>query len=92
MPLKSLERTAYSLAVKLGSDQELSMKSFKKDRIVTVSKMNNSYSIKETGFVRGEYAVNAEELKKKIGSIIDIEFPRSHEVLVSVSRSKNSAD
>jgi hypothetical protein len=32
--------------------------------------------------------VNAEELKKKVGSIIGIEFPSSYEGLVSVSRSK----
>ncbi len=88
--MKSLYRTAYSLAAKLGPGQELGMKSFKKDRIVTVSKLGSGYSIKEAGFIKEEYSVNAEELKKKIGSIIDIEFPRSHEVLVSVSRSKES--
>lgn len=62
----------------------ITLRTRKKDRTVSIKKINNGYELTEDGFKREVYRINDEkELKKSLKDLIEMEFPRSHEILVT---------
>ncbi len=84
MPKKAVEKSVVSTLIKMGDGRIITMKSKKKDRTVSIIKEKNNYKIHENGF-KNEYYVISEQgdLKKIIRELIELEFPRSHEILVT---------
>ncbi len=83
IPIRSVEKNIYSTIIKMDENHILSIKSFKKDRIVTVKKIDDMYQIDENGFRNVQLKVDAQTLKKTMKEIIELEYPRSHKVMVS---------
>ncbi len=84
IPARSAEKNVYGTALKLKDGYTISIKSFKKDRVITITKHRNSYVIVENGFSKGRFEASGDELKKRIKELISKEFPRSHELSVAV--------
>ncbi|KJE49359.1 MULTISPECIES: hypothetical protein [Acidiplasma] len=90
IPKKAVEKTVYSSLLKMDNGRLISLKTKKKDRSVTIYKDNNLYKIIEDGFKNESYEIGDEkELKKMLKTLIEIEFPRSHEILVTSQEDKN---
>ena len=85
--MKSVEKSAFSLCTKMTGNQSLTLKSFKKDRSVEITKLGDSYFIIEDGFEKNSFEINEGELKHELKRLIEREFPRSHKVMLS-TRSK----
>ncbi len=84
MPKKAVEKTAYSSSLKMDNNRIITLKTHKKDRIVSIKKTVEGYELTEDGFKNEIYKTNDEkELKKLLKDLIEIEFPRSHEILVT---------
>lgn len=89
VPINSVERSANLMISRMSSGQELTLKSKKKDRSVSIIKNGTEYEILENGFEKSEYTISdGKELEKLLKRIIKIEFPRSHEVLFAMSKQK----
>jgi hypothetical protein len=71
------------MAIKMKDGHVLTVKSFKKDRIVSIKRAGGSFEIEEDGFRKEKLTVDEEGLKKSIKGIIDFEFSRSHELMVT---------
>ncbi len=73
---------------KLPEGRTLRVEDFKGDRWVSVLKMNvNSYRVEEHGFYVATYEVSDDELKSTLKRLFEVEFPRSHQLRVSVGGS-----
>ncbi|WP_337860746.1 hypothetical protein [Ferroplasma sp.] len=83
IPIRSVDKHVHSMLLKMGDNYMLTIKSFKKDRIVTVKKLDGKFNIVEEGFRTENFTVEEKDLKKTMKDIIDIEYPRSHKVMVS---------
>jgi len=89
VPLRSAEKSAYSLCMKMNENHSLTIKSFKKDRTVEITRLSNSYRINEDGFEKQVYEIGIDKLKHELKKLIEKEFPRSHQVMLTI-RSKVS--
>ena len=69
-----------------GNDRDnfVSMKSFKKDRIVTIIRTEQRFLVEENGFRKGIYSVEIDKIKKTLREVIKNEFPRSHQIMITV--------
>ncbi|MGC8506553.1 MAG: hypothetical protein ACP5NK_07615, partial [Thermoplasmata archaeon] len=85
VPAKSLEKTVLNILLSDEKDNPVSMKSFKKDRVVTITRTDNGFLVEEKGFRNVIYSVEVDRIKKTLREIIRNEFPRSHQILVTVS-------
>ncbi|ARD84469.1 hypothetical protein [Ferroplasma acidiphilum] len=83
IPIRSVDKHVYSMLVKMDNNYMLTIKSFKKDRIVTVKKLEGRFNIIEEGFRNENFTVDEKDLKKIMKEIIELEYPRSHKVMVS---------
>ncbi|AGO61558.1 hypothetical protein [Ferroplasma acidarmanus] len=83
IPIRSVDKHVYSMLVKMDNNYMLTIKSFKKDRIVTVKKLEGRFNIIEEGFRNENFTVDEKDLKKTMKEIIELEYPRSHKVMVS---------
>jgi len=83
IPIRSVDKHVYSMLVKMDNNYMLTIKSFKKDRIVTVKKLESRFNIIEEGFRNENFTVDEKDLKKTMKEIIELEYPRSHKVMVS---------
>ncbi|AAT42812.1 hypothetical protein [Picrophilus oshimae] len=86
VPIKGVEKSIYSMCMKLNDGYTVTLKSFKKDRIVSIKRCNDNFHINVDGFVKNDYNVNADDLKRILKDLINEEFPRSHQVMVSVHK------
>ncbi len=83
MPIRSLDKHLHSMLIKMDDNHMITIKSFKKDRIVTVKKLDGEFNIIEEGFRNENFTVEEKDVKKTMKDIIDLEYPRSHKVMVS---------
>ncbi len=84
MPKKAVEKSVYSTSLKMENNRIITLKTRKKDRTVSIKKIDNKYELTEDGFKKAVYRVNDEKtLKKSLKDLIEMEFPRSHEILVT---------
>lgn len=67
----------------MAEGHSLTIKSFKKDRSVEITRLRNSFLIGEDGFEKKSYEIKEEGLRHELKKIIEREFPRSHKVMVS---------
>ncbi len=89
MPKKAVEKGVYSASLKMDSNRVITLKTHKKDRIVSIKKIDNEYELTEDGFKNEIYKTDDEkELKKLLKELIEAEFPRSHEILVTNQEDK----
>jgi len=66
---------------RLGVGGEIELKTYKRDRGVTIIKVaNDRLRILEDGFVQSEFEISVEKLKKTLKSLLKKEFPRSNKV------------
>ena len=83
IPIRSVDKHVHSMLIKMDDNHMLTIKSFKKDRTVTVKKFGGEFNIIEEGFRNQNFTVDEKSLKKTMKDIIDLEYPRSHKVMVS---------
>ncbi|EQB73860.1 MAG: hypothetical protein AMDU4_FER2C00039G0071 [Ferroplasma sp. Type II] len=83
IPIRSVDKHVHSMLMKMDDNHILTIKSFKKDRIVTVKKSGGEFNIIEEGFRNQNFTIDEKSLKKTMKDIIDLEYPRSHKVMVS---------
>jgi hypothetical protein len=63
---------------------EIELKTYKRDRGVTIIKVTDDrLLIREDGFVKNEFEIPVEKLKKTLKSLLKKEFPRSNKVRLS---------
>ena len=86
IPAKSADKLVLGQVSKLESGKALRVESFKGDRWVEIIKDGeDSYKVVENGFNNKVYEkVTFKELKGLLRRIFDEEFPRSHQLRVSV--------
>ena len=87
VPLRSAEKSAYSLCMKMTENHSLTIKSFKKDRTVEITRLSGSFRINEEGFENNTYEIEEDKLKHESKKIIEKEFPRSHQVMLTIRSS-----
>ena len=85
VPVRSVEKTVMNILFSNEKDNLISMKSFKKDRIVTIIRTEKSFLVEENGFRKVIYSVEIDRIKKTLREIIKNEFPRSHQIMITVS-------
>jgi len=69
-----------------GKRKKLRIESFKGDRWIEITKKDNSsFEILEHGFRNNTLAIDEKELKRVLKELFKIEFPRSHQVRVSIT-------
>ena len=83
VPIRSVEKTVMNILSGNERDNLVSMKSFKKDRIVTIIRTENRFLVEENGFRKGTYSVEIDRIKKTLREIIKNEFPRSHQIMIT---------
>lgn len=83
IPIRSVEKHLYKMAIKMADGYVLTVKSFKKDRIVSIKKVGGSFEINEDGFKKEKFVVDEDALRKSIKDIINSEYPNSHELMVT---------
>lgn len=83
IPIRSVDKHVHSMLIKMDDNHMLTIKSFKKDRTVTVKKFGGEFNIIEEGFRNQNLTIDEKSLKKTMKDIIDLEYPRSHKVMVS---------
>ncbi len=67
----------------LGEGESLVLLTFKRDRSLTLIRLaDERVLIKEEGFVRGEFEVAGQDLKKALKPLLEKEFPRSTKVRI----------
>ena len=88
IPIRSVDKHLNKIALKMKDGYVLTVKSFKKDRVVSIKKVGEAFVIDEDGFKKEKLTVNEEGLKKSIKGIIDFEYPRSHELMVTEQLAK----
>ena len=69
IPIRSVDKHVYSMLVKMDNNYMLTIKSFKKDRIVTVKKLEGRFNIIEEGFRNENFTVDEKDLKKTMKEI-----------------------
>lgn len=87
--INGIEKTVYNQALKLGEGQYIYLKSFKKDRVISITKNNDSFIVDESGFEKNEFTLNDKDIKHFIKRLIDKEFPRSHQLMLTMKNSKS---
>jgi hypothetical protein len=76
---KRLERGSVGIGIEL--------KTYKRDRGITIVKVTDDHLlIREDGFVKNEFEIPVEKLKKTLRSLLKKEFPRSKKVWLSEKR------
>ncbi len=84
MPKKAVEKSVASMLINMEDHRMIAMKTKKKDRTVSIKKEKNNYRIYEDGFRNENFLISDQKnLKKTLKELIEIEFPRSHEILVT---------
>ncbi|MCL5404269.1 MAG: hypothetical protein M1125_00295 [Candidatus Marsarchaeota archaeon] len=86
--IRSVDKHLYKMAMKMNDGYSITVKSFKKDRIVTIKRAGNNFEIYEDGFKKERLTVDENALKKAIKDIIDFEYPKSHELMVTEQSAK----
>lgn len=87
IPASSAKKLVASQAVKLAEGETLRVESFKGDRWLEVRRSGPTLVIREHGFRDATYEVQESEVRQLLGKLIDFEFPRSHQLRVSKSKS-----
>jgi hypothetical protein len=82
--IRSAEKTTLNLLARMDDTSILTIKSFKKDRTATILKNDNIFQVNEDGFRKKIFRVDSDHIRKSIREIIEVEFPRSHQVMISV--------
>ncbi|BFH72656.1 hypothetical protein SJAV_06000 [Sulfurisphaera javensis] len=86
IPVKSADKLVYGQVTKLEKGKKLRVESFKGDRWLEITKIDeNTFEINEHGFNNNVYKTNLKELKKLLKELIEEEFPRSHQLRVSIT-------
>jgi phage-related tail protein len=89
MPIRSIDKHVHTMLAKMDNNHMLIIKSFKKDRIVTVKKTGEKFTVVEEGFRNQSIDVNEKDIKKAMKDILELEYPRSHQVMVTEQEIKN---
>jgi len=86
---KSADKLVFGQVIKLEIGKVMRIESFKGDRWVEITKIReDSFNIVESGFKKMTYEnVSKEDLKNLLKRIFDEEFPRSHQLRVSIHSS-----
>ncbi|BDC19429.1 hypothetical protein [Acidianus sp. HS-5] len=80
------DKVVYSQCLKLQQGKILRVESFKGDRWIEVKrKGEDEFEITEKGYNNTTYLVNSKDLKALLKRIFEIEFPRSHQVRISMT-------
>lgn len=86
IPIRSADKLVYGQVVKLEIGKEIRVESFKGDRWIEITKKDNSsFEILEHGFRNNTLTVDEKGLKRTLKELFEIEFPRSHQVRISIS-------
>ncbi len=90
LPKKAAEKNVMFVLTKMEEDRIITLKSKKKDRIISIKKKDKTYFIHENGFKNEDYEVpDDNNLKKVLKELIEFEFPRSHEILLTNQKEKD---
>ena len=89
MQIRSIDKHVHTMLAKMDNNHMLIIKSFKKDRIVTVKKTGEKFTVVEEGFRNQSIDVNEKDIKKAMKDILELEYPRSHQVMVTEQEIKN---
>lgn len=89
MPIRSIDKHVHTMLAKMDSNHMLIIKSFKKDRIVTVKKTGEKFTVIEEGFRNQSTDVDEKDIKKAMKDILELEYPRSHQVMVTEQEIKH---
>lgn len=65
---------------KLENGDAILLQPYKKDRSVYVVRGKSSYQIIERGFIRKEYSVEAQKIRRTLKRVCKKEFPRSKKI------------
>ncbi len=65
---------------KLENGEAILLQPYKKDRSVYIIKCSNSYKIIERGFIRKEFSVEMQKIRKSLKIVCRKEFPRSNKI------------
>lgn len=83
---RSADKLVASRCAKLEKGEVIRVESFKGDRWIEVRRVaENNYSLLENGFNRASYNVTSTDLKPLIRRLFDVEFPRSHQVRLTIA-------
>ncbi|AWR94122.1 hypothetical protein [Acidianus brierleyi] len=86
IPARSADKMILGQALKLKEGKVLRIESFKGDRWIEIKKLNsNEFEINEHGYNNTTYKVKEDEMKVILRRAIDLEFPRSHQLRISLS-------
>ena len=85
IPARSAEKLVYGQAVKLENGKKLRVESFKGDRWIEITKKDNGFEILEHGFRNNILTVDEKELRRVLKELLETEFPRSHQLRISVT-------
>ncbi|AWR98682.1 hypothetical protein [Metallosphaera hakonensis] len=83
---RSALKTVVSMVSKLEDGKSLTIESFKRDRWVKLSKKGQRVIIEERGFNDNKIEVMVDDLSHVLKEIFEREFPRSHQLRMSVSK------
>jgi hypothetical protein len=78
-----LLHTVLGCLQQLEAGKSVLLQPYKKDRSVLVSRFEEGYRVLEDGFVKKEYQVGEEKIRKLLKKLIRKEFPRSNRVWLS---------
>ncbi len=85
IPIKSAEKLLSSQILKLPEGKVLRVESFKGDRWFEVRRRGEEFEFNEHGYNNAVFTVKKDEVKVVVKRIIEVEFPRSHQLRVSLS-------
>jgi hypothetical protein len=85
IPIKSADKLLSSQILKLPEGKVLRVESFKGDRWFEVKRNGEEFEFSEHGYRNAVFKVKKEEVKETVKRIIEVEFPRSHQLRVSLS-------
>lgn len=75
--------TILSMLKKLENGNGLDLRTFKRDRSVTIVRIGeNSFSINEKGFETQSFETNLKGMRKLLKTLLKREFPRSNKIRV----------
>ncbi len=69
---------------RLKEGEGLLLQPYKRDRAVCVIRRGDVFHVLERGFVREEFLVESEKVKKLLKGLCKKEFPRSHKVWLNL--------
>ncbi len=78
-----LLHTVLGYLEQLEAGKSILLQPYKKDRSVLVTRVGEGFRVLEDGFVKKEYRIGEEKIRKLLKKLIRKEFPRSNRVWLS---------